>query len=257
MARVTADGLRVRAASPQVPKDHDRIVTTLSAGDLVLVEAGPLSYLAPDRSADGRGWYQVHVGGSEATSYIDGGINGWVAEGDTGLEYLELVPFACAEAPSLKALLSWPWEGVDGEHATTAWERLACYGESQIEIEGVIEVLCPEGRVTPFTFDPAHLAAPNACLGIIEDDIGPEGEHSTSGVEMRFAPNTPLPERGDVVRVRGHFDDPAATGCTASADFHLGGIDTEYLVLHCREQLVVDELTVIGERELGPLLWER
>jgi hypothetical protein len=63
----------------------------------------------------------------------------------------------------------------------------------------------------------------------------------------------PDPVRGDLIRVTGHFDDPLAGSCTATAAAEVRTIDPAFLELFCREKFVVTALEVIGHRELAPL----
>ena len=259
VARVIANGLRVRGGPPGSP-DHDQIVYSLAAGTLVLIGSSPLSYVPPESSSDGRGWYEVHVGGAEVDSYADGGINGWMAEGENGLEWLELAPIQCRGSDTLAGVLYPPDQGGEAHEWATAWDQLACYGGGPLELQGVIEFLCMEGSMLPFDMTPYHLAAPVLCTGLIPDDIDVEG-HSPSGLSLGLRFDEAwgaYPARGEVVRISGHFDDPASSTCTfkPSADVNPPPFDPQFLVLFCRERFVVDELTVVGHRDLAPLPWE-
>ena len=253
-ATVTADRLRVRGAAPGVP-GHEEVLYTLNSGDVVLVDWSPLAYISPEESPDGRGWYSVHVGGSSVMSYIDGGINGWVAAGENGLEYLEHEPVSCGSARDLENLVFSPFTGGDQERLTTPWERLACNGDRALELKGVFEIFCNEGGNYPYTFEP-HLAVPQWCTGLIIDAIDADGfAQYAPGLAVRFPEFAPTDlERGDLLTVQGHFDDPAATSCTAEAGADFGGlaVDPAFLVLFCREQFVPDSWEVTGHRDLAP-----
>ena len=253
-ATVAADRLRVRGAAPGVP-GHEEVLYTLNAGDVVLVDWSPLAYISPEESPDGRGWYSVHVGGSSVMSYIDGGINGWVAAGENGLEYLEHEPVSCGSARDLENLVFSPFTGGDQERLATPWERLACNGDRALELKGVFEIFCNEGGNYPYTFEP-HLAVPQWCTGLIIDAIDADGyAQYAPGLAVRFPEFAPTDlERGDLLTVQGHFDDPAATSCTAETgpDFAGRAVDAPFLVLFCREQFVPDEWEVTGHRDLAP-----
>jgi hypothetical protein len=252
---VTANGLRVRGGPPGSP-GHDEVIYALSVGDLVLVGSSPLSYLPPEFTPDGRGWYEVHVGGAELDSYMDGGINGWVAEGEDGLEWLAAEALICRGADTLAGVLYPPEQGAATHEWATAWDQLACYGGEQLHLEGVIDLLCFEGSMLPFDQSPHHLAAPVTCTGLIPDG-GADFQATGVSLGLRFREGRAFPQRGELVRIVGHFDDPASSTCTfsPSADVYPPPFDAEFLVLFCRERFVVDELTVIGHRELGPLPW--
>jgi hypothetical protein len=79
-------------------------------------------------------------------------------------------------------------------------------------------------------------------------------------VEFRADPESGLdvPERGDVVRVVGHFEDPAATSCRAEIDPEVSGDDPVQLpnaarvVLDCRATFVWTDYEVTGSEDLGP-----
>jgi hypothetical protein len=257
LARVTGDGLRVRGGPPGSP-EHDDVAYTLNAGDEVLVDWSPLAYVAPSESPDGRGWYSVHVGGSSVMSYIDGGVNGWVAEGEESLEYLESVPGRCSSERNLEHLIFPTFTGGDQENLTTPWERLACNGDQELELTGVFEYICPEGGVYPYRFQP-HLAPPQWCTALMIDAIDADGHlRYAQGLVVRFADFAPTDlARGDLLRVRGHFDDPASASCSAETEpgFEGRAVDVPFLVLFCREQFVPDEWELLDHRELAPLPW--
>ena len=252
VARVVGRGLRVRAEQPGLA-GHDLILYSLSVGDPVLVYPDAESYLPPEKSSDGRGWYRVHVGGASINSYADGGIDGWVAEGENGLEWLALDPVTCFGPATLATLLAPPGST---DAWTTAWERLACQGGEPLQLEGLIESRCFDAPDTSYTFLPEFLAAPtSSCWGLAADDVDTDG-HLRSGLNLDLsypADSGALPQRGDLVRVRGHFDDPASSTCTAKTSIGQSLIDPEFLVFYCCERFVVDELAVIGHRDLAPL----
>jgi hypothetical protein len=265
VARVTVDGLRVRAGPPywagfpDLPQPTE-IVAVLSAGDLVLIGTSPLAYHPPETSPDGRGWYEVGVGGRITTSFIEqGSISGWVAEGEAGLEYLEAEMVTCPGSGTLEALLYPPGHGVDGDELTTAWDRIACSGGEPRELEGVYDYLCLGNGFYPYNWEPAFIAYPHFCGGLILDDIDAEGNGRAGYLVLRFPEDFGvLPQRGDVVQVEGHFDDPLSSTCSAATEPGFDGmaIDPKFLVLFCREQFVVDDVLVIGHRDLAPPPWE-
>ena len=258
VARATADGLRVRSGRPGTP-EHGDVEYTLNEGDVVLVEWSPLAYIPPSESPDGRGWYNVHVGGASVMSYIDGGVSGWVAAGEDGLEYLEHVSVTCGSERDLENLIYSPFTGGDQETLTTPWERLACNGDRPLELTGVLDYVCPEGGVYPYRFDP-YLAVPQWCSALMIDAIDADGNAQYGqGLIVRFPEFVPSDlARGDVLRLRGHFDDPASTSCSAETDpgFEGAAVDVPFLVLFCREQFVPDESELIDHRELAPSPWE-
>ena len=258
VARVTADGLRVRGAAPGVP-GHDEVVYTLNAGDLVLVQWSPLAYVAPSESHDGRGWYSIHVGGHTVDGMIDGGVTGWIAAGGSGLEYLEIVPVSCRAERDLANLVYAPFtQGADNSTFATPWERLACNSDRPLELTGIFDHVCPEGGVYPYRFSP-HLAHPQWCTALLIDAIDADGyPRFGRGLIVRLPEFAPTDiERGDVLEVRGHFDDPQADSCVATteAGFQGPAVDPAFLQLFCREQFVPDDWAVVDHRDLAPLPW--
>ena len=266
IAVVRADGLRVREGPPGTA-EHANVIYTLNAGDVVFLASqnsasgSMFGYVGPDVLSDGRGWYEVHVGGSGPMTWIDGGITGWIAEGEDGLEFLEVLPVTCPTDADLEHVLFRLGEAPDSDEMMTAWDRLACFGGREMTLTGVWENLCYEGTMTPYQFEPSHIAVPFDCAGLILDDIDDEGQSLRAGslpVRMPDELFANAPERGDLVTVRGHFDDPLAATCAATGpDGTTGIIDPEFLVLYCREQFVVEEIEVVGHRELAPLWWEQ
>lgn len=226
----------------------------LTAGDEVLVAWSPLAYISPSESSDGRGWYNVRVGG---TSFY-GEVSGWVAAGEAGLEYFELVAARCSSDRSLEHLIFQAFSGGDPERLITPWERLACNAGQELELTGVLEYVCPEGGADPYRFDP-NLAAPQWCTALLIDAIDAEGyARYGPGLIARFPEFMPSDvARGDVLRIRGHFDDPRATSCSADSEPGFDGraVDVAFLVLFCREQFVPHEWEVVDHRDLAPLPW--
>jgi hypothetical protein len=244
VAVVTVDELRVRRGPPG-SAEFEEIVAQLFAGDRVLVYASAASYLAASSSPDGRGWYLL-----ESFSGIT--ALGWVAEGETGLEYLELAGTAACPGrdADLEDLLDL---ATDGLPISQTWDRLACFGDESLELEGMIDLACQGDGVLPYDYMPIWLAYPFECLGLGAADPEAEGfNHSIIPLRFRDGAYEGW-QRGDLVQVRGHFDDSAAADCRVEpADFPGRIPEPSYLVLYCREQFVVDELTVTGRYELPP-----
>ena len=138
--------------------------------------------------------------------------------------------------------------------------RLAMHVDGlQDELQGVLDYVCNEGGVYPYRFDP-YLAHPRWCTALMIDDFDDDGfARYGQGLVIRFPEFAPADlERGDVVQVRGHFDDPLAASCSAETEPGFGGpaVDVPFLVLFCREQFVPQEWQVVDHRDLAPLPWE-
>lgn len=244
VAVVTVNELRVRRGPPGLP-EFDEIVGLLSAGDRVIVSFSPFSYLASWSSPDGRGWYAVEVVGGDVVG------NGYVTEGEVGLEFLEMETAPCpGPGADLRDLLNL---ATYGPPISQAWDRLACVGDEPLVLEGMIDLACLGDGIYPFTFEPPWLAYPAICLGLGVADPNAQG-FNLSILPLRFRDGVYEDwQRGDLVRVRGHFDDVAAADCRIEPPDFPGQLpEPANLVLYCREQFVVDELTVTGHYDLPP-----
>ena len=169
---------------------------------------------------------------------------GWVAGVSQDLDaWLTALDLGCPSEPSLQELT-----------ALTDMEHLACYGDEQLVLEGTVTSPCC-GYVGVYVYEPDWLSNPTASVFFYDHFLG-----------LRFDPDRglALPERGDVVRVTGHFDDPAAASCTVEIDeqmvsydengepIEIDPPDTEGAPFSCRLQYVVDAIEVIGTEDLGP-----
>ena len=236
MARVVVDSLRIRA-EPSTSADE---VDTLARKELVGLGS---SYLVGDWGpvvADGLSWYPIQALGTTEVPPVDEPIErtqtfGWVAAGDESSAYLELVPARCVEGdPDLDLL-----------EDMLPWEQLACYGNRSITFEGTYG--CGGcGGIYPGTFEPNWLASPLAF-----DLISVDPNERIGPFSVRFAPEGPeRPEPASILRVTGHFDDPAAADCVVEP---LGGpVDETVAEIYCRSHFVVESFEVLGVDEDFP-----
>ncbi|MCA1571595.1 MAG: hypothetical protein LC798_14995 [Chloroflexi bacterium] len=98
------------------------------------------------------------------------------------------------------------------------------------------------------TFDPAWLAMPRP-----GDFLSVAPRERFGPLDLRFPPDGPgRPEPGSIIRVVGHFDDPAARGCTVQPQDSAEPVMPEVAELHCREQFVVEAIEVLGTDEDFP-----
>lgn len=241
IGRVTADGLRIRTD----PSTSAPLVATLAADGLVLVGSGP-AHLAGPRAADGFTWYQVMALDSNVPmpprgswfELVDESEEvGWIAAGDGTSRFIETVPARCvAGNPSLELLDAW-----------TPWERLSCLGDRPITFEGVYGCAgC--GGFAHGEWKPEWLASP---LNFQLISVDPNERFGP--MDLRFPPDGPQPpEPGSIIRVTGHFDDPAATGCERALGEPAEPEDTQMAELYCRMQFVVENYEVIGTFEDFP-----
>ena len=172
-------------------------------------------------------------------------IFGWVAVARGTNPYVVRVPPRCPDA-------------VDVLHIVAMFpaERLACFGDASLELEGVFG--CPGicDGIFPGTYEPCWLAC-----GVTFSELRPYPPPESGNLLMmtvRFAPEgPPKPGRGAIVRIRGHFDDDRAAACSMSAP--LPGFDEEVpfmpeaAQLTCRQRFVVESYSIIGVDHDFPL----
>lgn len=239
VARVVVDGLRIRAE----PSTDAEEVTTLARGELVVLG---YSYMYPNFGpvqADGFTWYPVHslgttelpAPGNKPFEHTDAG---WAAVGDDSNAYVELVEPRCVnDEPTLQLVQS-----------LTEWERLACYGDRSMTLEGVLG--CGGcGGLFQGTFEPGWLAHP-----LKYDYLSVEPQDRIGPFSLNWSPEGPArpEEPAPIIRVTGHFDDPTATECIVEPGEPPVAIDQAVAVLYCRAQFVVESVEVLGIYEGFP-----
>ena len=246
VVRVLVDGLRVREHA--MVDSAERMA--LGRGDLLVV--GPtFGYRGIGwNESDGYTWYPAGVlgidelprPGGQPVEFVE---VGWIAVGDGQTPWVELVDPRCTDdEPTLEHLSS-----------LTEWERLACYGDRQLTFEGVLG--CGGcGGMIPGTFTPEWLAFPMS-----QDFISVEPQELIGPMWLSWSPDGQ--ERPDtagvapILRVTGHFDDPAAEECSMAFDGGYGGegetqVDPALAKLFCRTNFVVESYEIIGEDEDFP-----
>lgn len=213
---VVVDNLQLRAA----PGLTAAVTGTAQAGQRFQVVAydqvGPIV-------EDGLDWYRLATAGDAVL---------WAASGSDAGPFLELVPPNCPETPvDLLAL-----------GRMTDWERLACFGDRPLTVEGTVT---PGGGAARGTFEPRWLAFPAPGTVLVTDY--PE---QAGSLGLRVPPDSQLDTLvlWTIVRVTGHFNDSRSAGCSMT---RFDGaqdvpIDPRAAQVVCRERFVVDAFEVIG-----------
>jgi hypothetical protein len=232
LAVVAVDGLRIREQASLT----GHVVASAGAGDVVYrAFAGPVV-------ADGVDWYEVvFLAGYRdwpvfptpvpGASGIPGLVHGWAAIGSGEARYLELQPPRCPTAdPDLAGLAR-----------LTEWEQLACFGDRPLTLVGTYG--CGGcGGTSAGTFEPLWLAIPwDGSFLSVDPSV------SLGPLVLHFAPQAGIerPATASILRVTGHFNDPAATTCVMglAAEEEINRAVAE---LYCRERFVVDALDITG-----------
>jgi len=241
---VAVDAIRIH----EQPRLSARVVATAGKGEMVYVNSygGPVA-------ADGVDWYPVGFAAGyrdwpeppAASALATPGefpyFIGWAAGGSGAQRYLELAPPRCSESdPDLAILI-----GMSG------WERLACFGDHPLSVEGTYGCGGCDGTMGG-DFQPWWLAYPAQLSFLwVEWRIS-----LPPGLTLHFMPEPgadypaagSIPAGGSILRVTGHFNDPASATCTMTRfDLDQGLPVLEASAqLYCREQFVVDAFEIIG-----------
>jgi hypothetical protein len=224
IALVTVNDLNLR----EEPAAGAKSLGHLTAGTRVFVVQGP-------NPADGLGWYQIaqecRPHSSLCIAREGVGRIGWAAgSSSSGDQWLAPAPIQCAANPDLAALL-----------ALDRLQVLACYGDQTVRLRGPVTTPCC--GASALVYEPNWLAWPTASAYLGNFDL-----------PLRFNPADGLarPEYADIVRVTGHFDDPAAATCTITVDpsadpsVVVEPEDLAFAPMGCRMEFVVDSIKVIG-----------
>ena len=177
---------------------------------------------------DGFDWYRL----GPATV---GDLDAWAAAGSGTDRYLEVVPPSCPSGdPDTATLIN----------MATEWDRLACFGDRALTLEGTFGCGICDGTM-PGDFEPFWLAYPrmgNFLWADFQAGVGP--------MTVYVPPDSGIatPAMGSIVRVSGNFSDPVSATCTMST--FVGelaiAVDQRTAELFCRERFVIDTLDVIG-----------
>ena len=149
---------------------------------------------------------------------------GWLAAGTAADPYMLPIAPRCPTEVDVETVV-----------AMLDSERLACFGARSIGVEGTYGCRGCGGVVTG-TYEPPWLAG---------------REHPDFPFALHFPPSgLQPPPQATIIRVRGHFDDPAASTCVIHEGVGLEGtlepIGTALSVDYCRRRFVVETYEVLG-----------
>jgi hypothetical protein len=240
-ATVAVDGLNVREG----PATTATVVATLAKGDTVTVLhdiENPLPVIVSGVSWY-EVWYEMTTGAAQRM--------GWVAAGEGGLAYLE--------PPTSETCDDLPGDAVTLAQLIEAggWHRLACLGNAPLTLTGVIDFHC-QGGARGGTYEPAWLVdwCPSQTLTpeeTVNKLVPGPGTLDRYTLDMVAAPGGPsVQPRGTIVRVTGHFDDPASATCRIEPGPDFSGLWSGASELLCREQFVVTQIEKLGFMALPP-----
>jgi hypothetical protein len=248
LVEVVVDALRVRS----LPTMESDIVATVPRGEVLLLRdwSGPGLRIGPTATPDGFEWYAiVHLPGvREWPNDAEGQppVIGFIASESGGQPFVELLEPRCPATVDVTSLT-----------AITPWERLACFGNQQLTLEGSYGCGVCDALAWPGTFEPTWLAS---YLNPIFQVLSPVGRVQQSGVDpiaLAFPPGVPVPaeeDRASIVRMTGHFNDSRAADCFIEVGqgtdvFTVSDTAAEW---YCREQFVVDSWEVVGRDDAYP-----
>ena len=236
MVYLLVERLNVRA----LPTTDSESLGIVHTGDFLVIDGyGPFE-------RDGYSWYHATFlaegGEPPVSSLVDvrgsDGVRGWIAAAKGSIPFVQRLRPRCPATIELRTV----------QHLLGS-ELLACFGPTTIELTGTFG--CGGcGGASSGSFEPGWLIEPVNGNFLTEypvtDHVGP--------FAMRFPPAGPQqPPEGSIIRVRGHFDDPAATSCAISIfdpnepDSHdLVAIPSQAAELVCAQQFVVEEVDIVG-----------
>ncbi len=233
MVTVKVDGLHLRSE----PSRDAAVVATMAAGDAAYVDdsihAGPIR-------DGGYDWYQIsHAGGGDVWPWQDlapsGLVEGWAAAGTDDETFMEVAEVNCPSEPVSLGVVAFE---------LTSWERLVCFHDAPITIEGTFG--CDACPYPTADINPRWLALSTA--------IG--GRYSYYPlIALHLPPDAPAPDNRDIIRATLVVDHPDSASCTHTlepgASASERSPDAAIVEMYCRERLVLDSFEIIGHDDFG------
>jgi hypothetical protein len=201
------------------PEFGGDMLSGVPASQRMYVVSGP-------RTINGTDWYLVQW--PPARSHVP--VLGWLPAKVGARPEAESVAPACPANPSLDDLVAMGWG-----------ERLLCFGNQSITLTRV--VAGDEAADIEVQGEPAWLAV-DSSLRLYDED-GPSGLGGSMPVHLDPSSGIDV-ATGTLLDVTGHFDDPAAMGCSrgfvGDDASSLVPEDSDAQVLRCRENFVVTQV---------------
>lgn len=238
--RVTGDSLRIR----QSPGVESPVSGVVNAGDVLYLTAAGDPRLAPI-PVDGFDWYPVtfipgYSGWPVEPAESDGRVGGWIAARSASESFVELVDPQCpGSVTDLSSVV-----------ALTPYERVACFGDGSLTVEGTYGCPFCDSLTHPYTTEPTWLAEWTLHLNVLVPTWG-EYPPFPGSIVLATPPDVApigIEHRGAVLRVTGHFDDARAADCSITPEPAAGADPPhdEAVEWYCRERFVVDSWEAIG-----------
>lgn len=226
IAEVTTGGdLNLRAASNQGAE----VLGVLKQGQRLFVIGEPVE-------RDGLRWYRVATVNDPTQCAETCGLIGFAATPPTDEDrWIAEVELSCPSSPMT----------ADAIGGLQPLEALSCYGRSDIVVTGTMDMPF-HGPITPYRYDPQWLRTGYSAY-----------MYEAPWIWFVTPPDSGLDpvQAGQIVRVTGHLEDPAAPDCraTVNADFFGGEvpesfvpIDRARVVLDCRATFIWTDYEIIG-----------
>ena len=225
IAAVVTDVVNLRSQ----PNDGASLVAALETDRRLFIIGEPTE-------ADDLRWYRVATV-PDATCQDQCDLIGYVATPVASDEdpWITEVAISCPTSPM----------AVDDLATLAPLEALHCFGSNEIVVTGTIDETLG-GYESPVLFNPAWLAFPFAPPYFLTSNGAAIGYHPHPDADLE------PPADGDVVRVTGHYEDPAAPSCEAyiHPEFEGDGADLlpnpVLVVLTCRATFAWTDYEVTG-----------
>jgi hypothetical protein len=155
----------------------------------------------------------------------------YIALGTEARAFVEPVAARCPQAVDLANVA-----------AMLPGERLACFGQRSLTLEGTFQLCGCDGDIGPVVYEPEWLATDGGLYLSAWPD-------QWTRLLFKLPPPLEEPAEGSLLRIVGHLDDPRAQTCRgadlADPDNPIP-FDASEMILGCRHRFVVETIDVLG-----------